>query len=85
MTRARSRAKSSKYSRAPGLLTAFYRSGERRFSGFVVDTGNLRERFVVEILVDGYPVKVIRADAATDKLVKDRIGDGCYGFSCVLR
>ncbi len=70
---------------SPGLRTAFYRSGERRFSGFVVDTGNLSQRFAVEILVDGYPVQVIRSDAYVHQLGKEKIGDGYYGFSCALQ
>ena len=38
----------------------------------------------MEILVDGYQVKVIRADAYVQKLVHEQVGDGCYGFSCSL-
>jgi hypothetical protein len=67
-----------------GLRTAFVRSGERRFSGYVVDSADPIRRFTVEILVDGYPVRVIRADAFVDELVRQQIGDGCYGFSCSL-
>ncbi len=70
---------------SPGLRSAFYRSGERRFSGFVVDTGNLSRKFAVEILVDGYPVQVIRADGHVHQLRKEKIGDGYYGFSCALQ
>jgi O-antigen biosynthesis protein len=66
------------------LRTAFHRSGERRFSGFVVDTDELCQRFVVEILVDGYPVRVLRSDARSQQLIDEHIGDGCYGFSCTL-
>ena len=73
------------YSPSPGLRTAFYRSGERRFSGFVVDTGNLSRKFAVEVLVDGYLVQVIRADAHVHQLGKEKIADGYYGFSCALQ
>jgi len=67
-----------------GLRTAFYRSGERRFFGFVVDTDDPSRKFSVEILVDGYPVQVMRADAEVAELVKQKIGDGYYGFSFAL-
>ncbi len=66
------------------LRTAFYRSGERRFSGYVVDTDNLSQRFTVEILVDGYPISVLRADAYVHQLITEKVGDGHYGFSCAL-
>ena len=70
--------------RNSGLQTAFYRCGERGFSGFVLDHRNLSRRFSVDILVDGHSVQVIRADACVSDLVKNQIGDGCYGFSCSL-
>jgi O-antigen biosynthesis protein len=50
-----------------------------------VDTDNLCQRFVVDILVDGHPVRVLRSDARSQQLVDEHIGDGCYGFSCTLR
>ena len=80
----RKRAKSSTSSAIRGLRTAFSRSGERRFTGFVVDTDDPGRKFSVEILVDGYPVRVIRADAYVHELTKEQIGDGYYGFSCSL-
>ena len=66
------------------MRTEFYRSDEHRFSGFVVDTGDPSRKFAVEILIDGYPIRVIRADAYVNELVRERLGDGCYGFSCSL-
>jgi GT2 family glycosyltransferase len=66
------------------LRTAFHRSGERRFTGFVVNTDDLTRKFSVEILIDGYPVRVIQADAEVRELVVEQVGDGCYGFSCSL-
>jgi O-antigen biosynthesis protein len=66
------------------LRTAFHRAGERRFSGFAVDTASLAQRFAVEILVDGCPIKVLRSDEYVHQLVTEAIGDGYYGFSCVL-
>jgi GT2 family glycosyltransferase len=66
------------------LRTAFYRSGQRRFSGYVFDPGDPGRRFTVEILVEGYPVRVVRADAFVQDLAGEPAGDGCYGFSCSL-
>jgi GT2 family glycosyltransferase len=66
------------------LRSDFARSGERRFCGYVVDIGNLRRRFTVEVIVDGYPVKSILADSYVDELARDQVGDGCYGFSLSL-
>jgi GT2 family glycosyltransferase len=68
----------------PSLRTAFYRLDERRFSGFVVDPAEPARKFAVEILVDGYPVRVVRADALVDVLSAEGIGDARYGFSVTL-
>ena len=66
---------------ARGLRSAFARRDANRFSGFVVDRDDLDCRFAIEILVDGYPIQIVRADAAVDEL---KIGDGHFGFSCHL-
>lgn len=68
-----------------GLHTAFSWSGKRILSGFVVDLSDPARKFVVELLIDGLPVKVVRADEFADELVRQNIGDGCYGFSFLLR
>jgi O-antigen biosynthesis protein len=68
----------------PGLRSAFFRSDERRFCGYVVDTADINRKFAVEILVDGYAVRVIRAEADAQGLITERVGDGCYAFSCAL-
>ena len=67
-----------------GLRSAFFRSDEQRFSGFAVDTADISRKFAVEILIDGYPVRLIRADADALDLMTEGVGDGCYGFSCTL-
>ena len=77
-------ASSSALRPRPGLRSAFFRSDERRFSGFVADTAEISRKFAVEILVDGYPVRVVRADADVHDLITEQVGDGCYGFSCSL-
>ena len=56
------------------LQTAFSRVGERRFSGYAVDPANLDQRFTIEITVDGYVVRVVRADSYVHELAQQVIG-----------
>jgi len=72
------------YSAEPGLRTSFIRCDQRHFSGFVVDTQDPIRKFTVEILIDGLPFRVLRADDLVRELVAEQIGDGCYGFTCSL-
>jgi GT2 family glycosyltransferase len=67
-----------------GLQSAFFRTEERQFSGFVLDSGDASRKFSVEILADGYPIRVVWANADAHDLIPERVGDGCYGFSCSL-
>ena len=60
------------------------REGERSFLGFVVDPDAPHQRFVVEILLDGCPLNVMRADMFAVELARDGVGDGCYGFAVTL-
>ena len=85
MKRKRKARKSSTSSTAGRIRTAFSRSGELTFSGYALDTNDLTRKFTVEILVDGYPAQVVRADAFVHELSVEQVGDGCYGFSCSLR
>jgi O-antigen biosynthesis protein len=62
----------------------FTRCSERSFCGFVVDLGDQSRKFTLEILVDGYVVRVIRADGYVHELAQDGVGDGWYGFSFSL-
>jgi GT2 family glycosyltransferase len=66
------------------LQTSLQWSHDRTFSGFVVDPADPGRKFIVELLVDGYPVKCMRAADHVDALANDEIGDGCYGFSFSL-
>jgi GT2 family glycosyltransferase len=66
------------------LWAAFARSGERSFFGFVLDFDDLTRKLTVEIFVDGFPIKVIRADAYVHELARDGVGDGRFGFSFSL-
>jgi hypothetical protein len=69
---------------AATLHTAFARTGERSFAGYVVDPNDLTRKFSVEILVDGYPVKLVRAESEAPQLVREPVGDGAYGFTAWL-
>jgi GT2 family glycosyltransferase len=69
---------------ADHLLTAFRRSGERTFVGFVADPADPQRRFAVELLVDGVPMRLARAEGFVAELARDGLGDGCYGFTFVL-
>jgi hypothetical protein len=69
---------------AATLRTAFGRTGERSFAGYVVDPNDLPRRFAVEILVDGYPVKLVRAELEAPQLSREQVGDGAYGFTAWL-
>jgi GT2 family glycosyltransferase len=62
------------------LRTAFYRVEEGGFAGHVVDEADLGRRFVVELMLDGIPIKLARADAYVPDLATEAVGDGCYGF-----
>ena len=66
------------------LRTDFVRIDDRTFAGYVVDEAELLRRFVVEILIDGTPQKLARADAYHNELAIEGIGDGCYAFAVDL-
>jgi GT2 family glycosyltransferase len=62
------------------LRAHFAQTGEGEFSGFVCDPLDPNRRFVVELLLDGLPVRLARADAPVPALASEGFGDGCYGF-----
>ena len=66
------------------LRTAFSRVGQLRFSGYAVDQANLDQRLTVEVTVDGYVARVVRADMYVHELAQQSLGDGFYGFSVSL-
>ncbi|MBX9825618.1 MAG: glycosyltransferase family 2 protein [Xanthobacteraceae bacterium] len=41
-------------------------------------------RFAIELLLDGVPVKLARADGFVQELARKKVGDGCYGFTFTL-
>jgi hypothetical protein len=69
----------------PRLRVSFRWSDERTLSGFVADPSDLTRKFAVELLLDGLPVKVARADEYVHELARQHVGDGCHGFSFALR
>jgi GT2 family glycosyltransferase len=64
--------------------TTFYRVEEGIFAGYVVDEADLTRRFVVELILDGIPIKLARAEIYVHDLAAEAVGDGCYGFSFSL-
>jgi GT2 family glycosyltransferase len=70
--------------RGETLLASFSWAGEQLFFGYIADRSDLKKKFVVEILVDGYVVAIVRADQPAQRLIREVIGDGCYGFSMSL-
>ncbi len=48
--------------------------------GHVFDEADLEKRFVVELLIDGFPAALARAERFDADLARDGFGDGCYGF-----
>jgi len=70
----------SKTKQDGALRTLFSWSHDRIFTGFVFDGANLSRHFVVELVVDGRPLRSVHATDYVNMLAGDNIGDGCYGF-----
>lgn len=60
------------------------RSGPRSISGSVYDLQDPLTRFTVELLIDGVPIALARAETFVETLAEAGIGDGSYGFDFVL-
>lgn len=69
---------------AAALTTSLQWVHDRTFFGFVYDTADPARRFVIELLVDGSPVKSIHAVDHVVGLAEQGVGDGRYGFTCSL-
>ena len=65
---------------AAAPIGSFARLDETTFAGHVVSPDDPSRRFVVEILVDGEPVALLRAERFVHALSEAGQGDGCYGF-----
>jgi O-antigen biosynthesis protein len=63
------------------LRTDFFCVNDQTFGGYVVDLDDLQRRFVVEMLLDGLPLRLARADAYANELAIEGLGDACYGFA----
>ena len=70
----------SKTKQDGALRTLLSWSHDRIFTGFVFDGANLSRQFVVELVVDGRPLRSVHATDYVNMLAEDNIGDGCYGF-----
>ena len=55
--------------------------GERAVVGYVADLDDPEKRFVVELRIDGWPVRLTRADLFDPELLAENVGDGCYRFA----
>ena len=66
------------------LRSTFRRSGERVFEGFVLDPDDLARRFIVELLIDGQPAQITRADLYVHELADEKVGDSRYGFGFTI-
>ena len=53
---------------------------DHQIGGHVFDPVDPDRRFVVELLIDGYPAALARAELFDPDLAGDGHGDGCYGF-----
>src|SRR5580700_7108505 len=69
----------------PRLRTSFGWFHERMLSGFATDPSDPTRKFVVELFLDGLPIRIARADEYVHELAQEGVGDGCYGFSFPLR
>lgn len=80
----RANAAPSSHPAAGQLRCEFGRTDDTSFSGFVYDPNDFTRRLVVELLLDGVPVRLARAEAYVPELASEEIGDACYGFSFAL-
>ena len=65
----------------PDLVVDFGFNANGLLQGFVADPTDPSTRFAVEILVDGLPVALLRAQ---DYVADLDVADGCYGFTLQL-
>ncbi len=63
------------------LLSEVSLRSSRRIDGYVYDPEDLDRHFVVELVLDGQPAALTRAQLHDSRLQKKGVGDGCYRFS----
>jgi len=79
----------AKRPRAARRTPARYRTGllrvsERELVGFAFDVERPSARLVVELLLDGFPAGLARADHFDFDILEQRLGDRCHGFTLNL-
>ena len=55
-----------------------------QIGGYVFDASRPDLRLAVELILDGYPVRLSRANLYDHELYKAGVGDGCYRFQFVI-
>ncbi len=65
----------------PRLLASLTMDSDGMLHGFVVDPECLTLRFAIDVVADGYPIALLRAQ---DYVADLESGDGCYGFTLHL-
>ena len=65
----------------PDLVADLRFAGNGLLRGFVADPRDPSTRFAVDIIVDGLPVALLRAQ---DYVADLNVADGCYGFTLQL-
>jgi GT2 family glycosyltransferase len=78
------RALKAKSSARVSLRTAFHWSHDRTFSGFAFDAADPIQKLVIELVIDGMPVRSARAAEYIGSIDGVSFGDGCHGFSFSL-
>ena len=63
-----------------GLIADFRRLDEATFAGHAFCPADPLTRFAIDILIDGEPVSLLRADGFNRALREAGHGDGCYAF-----
>ncbi|WP_153003732.1 hypothetical protein [Aureimonas ureilytica] len=66
------------------LRVRFVRSSETVLEGYVIDPVDPERRLAVELLLDGYPAQLMRAQLLDREALALGRGDGCHGFRFVL-
>src|SRR5271166_879415 len=66
------------------LVSEVRLTSHERIEGYTFDPNRLDARFVVELLIDGQPAALARADLYDVRLRACGVGDGCYRFAFAI-
>ena len=69
---------------SPALRAHVQLSGADRVVGHVYDPDDPLRRFAIELLIDGLPAGLARAEIFDRDLARESGGDGCHGFAFAL-